>query len=138
MFEDVRNHKFVFFMIRFIIGYMIICNIFANTYYHLKADQKVEKVVVTTPEQQEVVITSKGIIEKVNRQFHMQLFFTSGLGELKKDSEKSYRIIFYNGKDREMKGFNYSSENKKIYPGELDLPKKTQLVMDELVHSTMT
>lgn len=135
MFEDIRNHKFVFFMIRFIIFYMIICNAFANVYYHLKADQKVEKVIVRTPAQQEIVITSKEILEKVNRQFHMQVFFTSGLGDIKKGKEQSYRIIFYNGKDKEMKGFNYSSENKKIYPGELNLPKNTELVMDEIVRT---
>ena len=115
---------------------MIICNALANVYYHLKADQKVEKVIVRTPSQQEIVITSKEILEKVNRQFHMQVFFTSGLGDIKKEKEQSYRIIFYNGKDKEMKGFNYSSENKKIYPGELNLPKNTELVMDEMVHST--
>lgn len=135
MFVGVRNHNFVFFVICCMIGYMVICNAFANTYYHLKSDQKVEKVVVRTPGQQEIVITSKEILEKVNRQFHMQIFITSGLGDLKKESDKSYRIIFYNGKDKEMKGFNYSSENKKIYPGELNLPKKTALVLDELVHA---
>lgn len=134
MFEDIRNHKFIFFTIRFIIVYLIICNAFANVYYHLKADQKVEKVIVRTPTQQEIVITSKEIIEKVNRQFHMQVFLTSGLGDLTKEREDSYRIIFYNGKDKEMKGFNYSSEDKKIYPGELKLPQNTELVMDELVH----
>lgn len=115
---------------------MIICNVLANIYYHLKADEKVEKVVVRTPTQQEIVITSKEILEKVNRQFHMQVFLTSGLGDLKKEREESYRIIFYNGKDKEMKGFNYSSEKKKIYPGELNLPKDTESIMDEMVRST--
>ncbi|MHC1724033.1 MAG: hypothetical protein AB9836_12615 [Aminipila sp.] len=134
MFEEIKTHKFIFFMIRFIIVYLVICNIFANGYYHLKADQKVEKVIVRTPTQEEIVITSKEIIEKVNRQFHMQVFLTSGLGDLAKEREKSYRIIFYNGKDKEMKGFNYSLEDKKIYPGELTLPQNTELVMDELVH----
>lgn len=134
MFEGIRNHKFVFFIIRCIICYMIICNVFANLYYHLKADQKVEKVIVRTPTQQEIIITSKEIIEKVNRQFHMQVVLTSGLGDLKRGIEKSYKITFYNGKDKEMRGFNYNSENKKVYPGELNLPKNTELVMDQLVH----
>lgn len=134
MLEQMKDRKIMRFILCFIICYILMCNIFVNSFYHLKANQKVQKVVVKTPAQEKIVITSDKIIEKVNRQFHMQIFLSLGLGDLIENKKKVYRIIFYNDKDKEVKGFNYNPENKRIYPGELKLPVNTQLVMDEMVY----
>ncbi|QHI71843.1 hypothetical protein [Aminipila terrae] len=138
MLEEIENRRIMRFIACFILCYILMCNIFVNSFYHLKADEKVEKVIVRTPAQEKIVITSDKIIEKVNRQFHMQVFFSLGLGELienKIENKKDvYKIIFYNDKDKEVKWFNYNPENKRIYPGELKLPVNTQLVMDEMVY----
>ncbi len=133
MLDNLRRHKFIIYMTRFIICYFLVCNIFGNFYYHLKASEKVEKVVVRTPTQQEFVVTSEDIIEKVNRQFHMQILFFLGWGSLKEEAQDGVWITFYNDKNKEVKGFEYNPANKKIYPGEIELPSNTVVIMDELI-----
>ncbi|QAT42114.1 hypothetical protein [Aminipila luticellarii] len=130
--ENIRSHKFIRFILCFLVAYLLMCNLFVNSFYHLKANQKVERIVVQTS-QREISITSRDIIEKVNRQFHMQVFPSMGLGALKADKKESFKITFYNARDKEVKGFNYNPLNKKLYPGELRLPPDTQVVMDQIV-----
>ena len=132
---NIISHKFIRFILCFLVTYLLMCNLFVNSFYHLKANQKVERIVVQTS-QREISITSRDIIEKVNRQFHMQVFLSMGLGALKTDKKESFKITFYNARDKEVKGFNYNPQNKKIYPGELRLPPDTQVVMDQIVSPT--
>ncbi|QIB68486.1 hypothetical protein Ami103574_03750 [Aminipila butyrica] len=83
--------------------------------------------------QGEFSITSKDRIEQINRQFHMQVLFSLGMGNLKEDSGDSVQIFFYNSQNKEMKGFGYNPGNKKVYPGELGVPPDTQKVLDQIV-----
>lgn len=134
VYKFIKNNKFLFLIVRVLIYYLLICNICANIYYHIGGDEKVEKVVVKAPKQQEIVITSEDILEKVNRQFHVQLLFSSGVGTLKQNSEESVKILFYNEENEKIKGFRYELNTKRVYPGELQLPKKTEQLMDEVAN----
>lgn len=133
MFGYIKNHKILFYIVSIIISYLLICNICANTYYHLTSNEKVEKVVAITPSHQRIVITSEELIEKVNRQFHTQVLFSFELGALKKNTGEEFSVTFYDGNNKEMKDFSYDFEDKRVYPGKLQLPKSTILVIEELV-----
>lgn len=133
MVEWIRCKKIISFFLCFFLCYLLMCNLLVNSFYHLKADQKVDKIVVRTP-QGEFCVTSEEILEEINRQFHMQILISPGVGNLEADSGENFQIVFYNEQNKEMKGFGYNPGNKKVYPGELRLPPDTQVVLERIIH----
>ncbi len=135
MIEAIRNNKLLFLIVRILLYYLIVCNICANVYYHLNGKEKIEKIVVQSLTQQEITITSDQIIEKANRQFHTHFFISTGVGLLKPKSKESIRVTFYNKKENQIKSFSYDIASKKVYPGYINLPQKTENLMEEIVNT---